>query len=212
MEISAKEVILFGLSLLILFSIADQINKEMKDEISLPLKALVVKGELGGERNEENITKLVENANKVWQKANVSFGLTKIETVEINSDVINTALKGNGNVLADVSGYDSNAINIFFIKNMSHNGISFPEQKIVVMPDKTTNLEYVAAAHELGHILGLGHNAQEKYLMFAVCNGTAISLTETLDARRNAKTLLVGFNSHIVLPSTVVEFTVVGCR
>lgn len=97
MEISAKEVILLGFLLLILFSAADKINKEMKDAINLPLKALIVKGKFGSERNAENVTKLVENVNKVWQKTNISFGLMNIETVEMNSVVITTALKGNGN-------------------------------------------------------------------------------------------------------------------
>lgn len=113
-------------------------------------------------------------------------------------------------MLTSVSGYDPNAINMFFIKNMSDNGISFPEQKVVVMPDSTTNIEYIAAAHELGHVLGLEHNVEMKYLMFSVCNGTAITLTEILDVRNNAKKLLTNFNSYMVLPSVTIEFTVVS--
>jgi hypothetical protein len=208
---AAVQVILFGLLMLGLFSIGDELNKEMNEVITLPLKALIVKGELGSGRNADNATKLIENVNRVWSVANISFYVKSSAIVEMGSDEITTALKGNGRIFAEAEGYDANAVNMFFIKNMSHNGISFPEYRTVVMPDKTTNLEYVAAAHELGHVLGLDHNPEEEYLMFAVCNGTAIALAEILDVRNNAKRLLVSFNSNtMVLPPASVEFSVIS--
>lgn len=206
---TAVQVISLGLLMLVLFSIGDETNKEMRNVINLPLNALIVKGELGSERNGENITKLIENVNEVWSVANISFDVKSAAIVEMSSDKIINALRGNGRIFAEAEGYNGNVVNMFFIKNMSFNGISFPEHKIVVMPDRTTNLEHVAAAHELGHVLGLDHNPEEEYLMFAVCNGTAITLTEILDVRNNAKSLLASF-SPIVLPSTTVKFTVLG--
>lgn len=205
----AIRVILFGLLLMSLFSIADNLNKEMGNVVNLPLNAVIVKGELGSERSEDNVNKLVENINTVWNEANISFEVKDVKSVEMSSAEIITAME-NGRIFAGVDGYDINAINMFFIKNMSFNGISFPQYRIVVMPDRTTNREHVAAAHELGHVLGLDHNPSEEYLMFSVCNGTAKTLAEVLSARKNAEGLLADFNSYMMLSPVSTEFTVIS--
>ncbi len=208
---AAAQVILFGLLMMGLFSIANDINKQMAEVITLPLNAVVVKGELGSGRDSENITRLIANANDIWEQANVSFEIKRISVTEVGSEKVLDVLGGYGAILTAIDGYDRNAVNMFFVKNMSFNGISFPKHLSVVMPDRTTNREYVAAAHELGHIVGLNHNPEERYLMYAVCNGTVISLAETLEARNNAKKLLAGFNSNtMVLPPASVEFSVIS--
>ncbi len=217
-----EQAILIALVVFALISIADKYKKDIDSSINLPVNVVIVKGELGSERDLNGISKLIENINEVWHQANISFELKDIETVEVDSDKIKDALKGDGKIFAAIDGYDENSINMFFIKNMSYNGISFPEQRIVVMPDKTTNLEHVAAAHELGHVVGLDHNPEDEYLMFSVCNDTAVTFTEILDARKNAKSLLnsfdsmmltpisIGFkiNSLMVLPNIAIEFTI----
>jgi len=200
------QVILIGVIMLVLLSMANEIDKTMAEVIYLPINSVIVKGELGSERNEASVINLVENVNKVWDEANISFAIKDVKSAEMDSDKILNAMK-DGKIFAEVDGYDRDAINLFFIKNMSFNGISFPEQKIVVMPDKTTNLEHVAAAHELGHVLGLDHNPSEEYLMFSVCNGTAKTITEVLGARKNAEGLLTSF-SQTMLPSVSVGFSV----
>ena len=204
-----EPAILIALVVFALISIADKYKKDIDNSINLPVNALIVKGELGSERDLNSISKLIENANEIWHQANISFDLKNIETVEVDSDKLINALNGNGEILVEIDGYDRNAINMLFVKNMSFNGISFPEQRIVVMPDKTTNLEHVAAAHELGHVLGLDHNPSDEYLMFTVCNRGAVSFMEILDARKNAKILLSRLDS-MMLPPASTEFAVMS--
>ena len=184
----AVGMMIFGVVLGALLLLSE-VNNEKSEIISLPLNVVIVEGEVGSGRSEENIEKLIGDVNSIWGVANITFYIKDIRHVGMGTEDVETAML-DGKKFADADEYDKGAVNIVFIKNMSHNGVSFTNHKMVVMPDKTTNREYVAAAHELGHVMGLGHNPDEEFLMYSVCNETEMTFFETLGARRSARALL----------------------
>lgn len=156
------------------------------EEISLPVQAVIVKdGNFTSERNVSNVQKIFSAANGIWKTANISFD---VEVIESSSDekILQKTLAGNGQEIFNEKNFAKNKINIYFVHNLTSEGVTFSQQKTIFIKDFTNSIDYVVVAHELGHIFDLPHTSDMSRLMFAHCNGTALTHFEIRLARVKA--------------------------
>ena len=68
------------------------------------------------------------------------------------------------------------------------NGLAFGSARAVFVADFTTVIDFRTFAHEIGHVLGLGHVPRDRGgLMFRGANGFNLTLEEVMVARERAE-------------------------
>jgi len=138
-------------------------------------------------RNFDDIIRLFEEANRIWEQGQIEFLIEDIDTIKIDSDEFSLVFLGDIKILVEREDFDSGMINGYFAKYFNANGISFSPQGIFVVADLTTVNDYRTTAHELGHLLGLHHVEGRENLMFRGANGEILNQGEINTARKNAK-------------------------
>lgn len=149
-------------------------------EIAVPVKVHIVSDTLlyGSERNENSIRNLFTRANLLWSQAKIRFDVVSVDYTNVTTSLLHGALHEDPAGLLQLENYDDSYMNVFLTKNIGFNGVSFPRHKITLIADETTVYDFRTNAHELGHVLGLGHVAQEDRLMAKGTNGAVLSALE----------------------------------
>lgn len=157
-----------------------------EEEIVVPVSVFVIReNRFKSARTDEEVDHILENGFRFFEEANISFSTRRIVDLYIESD---NFLTNHSAFLKGVDDYDRQKINIFLTGHLDgNNGIAFMGLNSLAVADYVTAHDYRTLAHEIGHILGLGHSNHPASVMYQASYGTRFSLDEIEKMRRYAK-------------------------
>jgi hypothetical protein len=129
---------------------------------------------------------LSEKASLILAQAGILIkvsGVYKIDTTE--SNVFNSL--DDRDFLNNLPHYDSGAVSVILSKSLlGLNGVAFGRGGVVAVAEYTAGYDFRTLAHEMGHILGLGHTSLASRLMNSGGRGERITIEEAEIMRENA--------------------------
>ncbi len=149
---------------------------------------------------EKDIARILGKLNGVWAQAGLHFYLESLVREEANhqeTDAQRPTLPGSGLLeLRPDASKAAGMFHIYYVKEMSNNGIYFPE---AIFVKDTAALRKVeggideplprVTSHELGHALGLPHRQDTTNLMASGTTGAWLNEAEINEAREAARKL-----------------------
>lgn len=172
-----------------------EIPAEVEGEIiiiPLHVYVLATEGELGSERTEENVARLVANASKIWGQARLGLEVVKITRLPLSDQELSVFYDNPGKFISSLPEFDARLITVILVKYLSGiNGIAFGGWQTTAVADYTArSYDFRTLAHEIGHLLGLDHvENNTSRLMYRGANGAGLTLEEIERARSIAEEL-----------------------
>ena len=162
-------------------------------ELVIPIKVFVFKNDkgFGSSRSSAEIEQMIKNASEIWKQADIKLSLEDVVNVSASRDEMASFLKSPQSFIKTLDGYDYNNINLFLMRSLigmeNVNGVAFPGIRTVAVADFTSVYDFRVFAHEVGHVLGLGHTRNDNgLLMYKGANGFEITKDEALSAHNAA--------------------------
>lgn len=160
------------------------------EEVEVSLSVFVVRnsGELGSERSLADVERLISNAAVIWGQADINLDVKNVSEIVLTDTDMQALINNSRNIPQVIDEYNEGGINVFLVSSLQGiNGLAFSSVRSVFVADYTTVIDFRTLAHEIGHVLGLGHESGDKgRLMYRGANGFDLTLSEATTARENA--------------------------
>ena len=160
------------------------------EKMAVPLTVFIIRNDeiLGSLRTRADVDRLTSNASVIWQQADIDLEIESITEIVLSDGEIQTLLDYPRTITFVSDQYNKKGINVFLVSSLQGiNGVAFGGMHSVFVADFTTVVDFRVLAHEVGHVLGLGHISTDKRrLMYRGSNGFALTLPEVMTARARA--------------------------
>jgi len=122
------------------------------EEVKVPIKIILMReSSLGTERKQKEVASLIKNTQSIMNQAGISLARYKTIEKEISEEGISKVMDGEFSVIEDI--LNKEVVNIILLKKLEGlNGVAYPSEKIIIIPDYTAGSDFRTLAHELGHI------------------------------------------------------------
>src|SRR6056297_826540 len=148
------------------------------------------------EKNRKNIQSraeiegMVEKSSRIWDQARIDLELENYSTVYLENRELLEFIKNPHNLANSLSPSAKEGAVVFLVHSLRGiNGVAFVGGDTIALAEYTSVYNFRVLAHEVGHILGLGHIKGSGRLMSREASGPRLTREESLEAREELDSL-----------------------
>jgi hypothetical protein len=156
------------------------------DVIEMPTSFYVIGGI---NRDERSIKSLAEKASAILAQAGVVIDVQEVHVVDMaEANVLNAI--SDGEFLRNLPNYNPKTVTVILSRSLfGLNGIAFGRGGVIAIAEYTSGYNFRTLAHEMAHILGLGHTQDISRLMNSGGRGEELTVEEARAMRDRAQQL-----------------------
>lgn len=163
--------------------------------ISIPISVYILddqRGKLSSQSRNERMIVIFDRVNKIWAQAGIEFEIKYIGRITLPPAIIRELVNGNHKPFLkgrddDFKVPNPSLFNAYYASSIGLlNGLTIGDDLILVTDSRDIQT-YRVTAHELGHLLGLGHvHDDDLRLMYPGTKGTVLTNQEIKTVRDSA--------------------------